>query len=72
MADKVWLMGEALAALPPALREAAEVIDEENPPADRPWAAWSTPPIKDFDSSPFEEADDDEDDDDENIINDAA
>eukprot|EP00607_Mallomonas_marina_P009284 CAMPEP_0182418768 /NCGR_PEP_ID=MMETSP1167-20130531/3148_1 /TAXON_ID=2988 /ORGANISM="Mallomonas Sp, Strain CCMP3275" /LENGTH=162 /DNA_ID=CAMNT_0024593147 /DNA_START=60 /DNA_END=548 /DNA_ORIENTATION=+ len=49
IATKIWLQHEALRALPPALRAAAEVIDEEPPPSDRPWAVWQTPPLKDFD-----------------------
>ena len=65
LADKIWLMQEAAKALPPELQAAAGVIDEACPPPDRPWATWSTPPIKGFDSSPFEDADGEEDDDDE-------
>ena len=62
-------MEEAARALPPELQAAAGVVDEACPPPDRPWAAWSTPPVKGFDASPFEDADgDQEDDDDEDII----
>jgi hypothetical protein len=65
LANKIWLMSEAMAALPPFLQEAAEAIDVEAPPVDRPWAAWSTPPIKGFDSSPYEDTKEEDDDDDE-------
>lgn len=56
--DKIWLMQEALRALPPNLQESARVIDEEPPPSDRPWAMWSTPPIKGFDDTPYAKAED--------------
>ena len=56
--DKIWLMQEALRALPTKLQDAARVIDEEPPPSDRPWAMWSTPPIKGFDDTPYAKAED--------------
>eukprot|EP01041_Mallomonas_annulata_P001180 gene1180-2299_t len=48
LTTKIWLQQEALRALPPALRLAAETIDDTSPPPDRPWAMYATPPIKDF------------------------
>ena len=53
LTNKIWLQQDALRALPEALRIQAEIIDEEPPPPDRPWANWATPPIKDFDPKNF-------------------
>ena len=48
LADKTWLMQEAMRALPDHLRAHAETIDETPPPDDRPFPVWDTPPIKGF------------------------
>lgn len=48
LTNKVWLQQEAMRALPPKLREAAEILDETPPPPHRPWPLYHTPPIKDF------------------------
>lgn len=63
LADKIWLMQEAVRSLPPTLEAAAREIDDTPPPKDRPWATWSTPPIKGFDSSPYIDAEEDDDED---------
>jgi hypothetical protein len=57
LADKIWLMHEAIDALPEKLKEAARQIDHTPPPRDRPWAMWSTPPIKGFDDSAYSKED---------------
>ena len=54
IADKCWLQQEAMRALPDHLRAAAEVIDDEPPPADRQPTIWATPPIKGFDIRDYE------------------
>lgn len=46
---KIYLMHEAVKALPEDLRAQAMVIDGTPPPPERPFALWDTPPIKDFD-----------------------
>jgi hypothetical protein len=48
LSTKIWLMHEALRAMPENLRAAAEVIDETPPPADQPVPRFHTPPIPDF------------------------
>lgn len=68
LADKIWLTGEATAALPLELQAAATSIDTGCPPPDRPWPTWSTPPIKGFDPSPFQAVDHDGGDDDEKLL----
>lgn len=68
LADKIWLMGEAAMALPEELQAAAAEIDIECPPPDRPWPVWATPPIKGFDTSPFEDVDDDDDDEQDKML----
>ena len=63
LTDKVWLQQEALRRMPEHLLQLALVIDDQAPPSDRPWAFWSTPPIKDFNLSDyFNEAKEEEDD----------
>jgi hypothetical protein len=49
LTNKIWLQQEAIRALPPTLRAHAQTIDNSDPPSDRPWPLFDTPPIKDFD-----------------------
>jgi hypothetical protein len=66
LTNKIYLQQDALKALPPHLIASANEIDHQPPPKNRPWAMWSTPPIKGFDSTPYEEVTEkDEDDEDE-------
>lgn len=53
LTDKIWLQQEALASLPQHLKELALIEDSGCPPPNRPWAFWSTPPIKDFKFSEY-------------------
>lgn len=48
LATKIWLMQEALKAVPADLRERANIVDDTPPPTDRPWPLYMTPPVKDF------------------------
>ena len=66
LTTKIYLQGDALLALPEQLRIAAEVIDHEPPPSDRPMAVWSTPPIKGFDVRDYIKSNEDEDENDDN------
>ena len=62
LSTKIWLMQDALKALPEKLRIEAEIIDESPPPKDRPiFGIWDTPPIKGFDSSKYDSKHDDDD-----------
>jgi hypothetical protein len=76
LATKCWLQQEAIKAIPyEALREAAEIIDEEPPPMHRPYPVFSTPPIEGFDVNDWDGSKnfgknndaDDEDDDESNF-----
>lgn len=45
----MWLMQEAMRALPDDLRKHAEIIDESPPPENRPQSGiWETPPVPGF------------------------
>lgn len=61
LANKIWLQQEALRSLPDKLREEAIKIDENPPPANRPFASFETPPIKGFDHKIYTKVDSDED-----------
>ena len=60
LTNKIYLMKEAIAVMPAHLCEAALKVDETPPPQDRPWALFSTPPIKDFNVKEYMKADEDE------------
>lgn len=45
LSTKIWLQQEALRALPPSLRQAAEEVDDTPPPEDRPFPIFMTPPV---------------------------
>lgn len=68
LADKIWFMHEAIDALPEKLKAAAKEVDHSPPPRDRPWAMWSTPPIKGFDDSPYSKEDSGDKDEDEDEV----
>ncbi len=46
---KIYLMQDAIAAIPEKLKVHALTVDKTPPPPDRPFPMWDTPPIKDFD-----------------------
>jgi len=52
-------MNEASNALPPHLKAAADVIDDSEVPADRPYPRWHTPPIKGFKINDYVKTDED-------------
>lgn len=45
---KIYLMQDAMNALPAGLREKAEIIDDAPVPKNRPFPNYMTPPIKGF------------------------
>lgn len=70
LSTKICLQRAAIDALPEGLREQALIIDETPPPANRPWANWSTPPIPGFDAKAYQgkKDDDDEEEEDESVV----
>ena len=49
LTDKVWLMQEAIKALPEQLQQHALLVEDVAAPAERTLPFWDTPPVKDFD-----------------------
>jgi len=73
LSTKICLQHDALEALPEDLRKHALIVDETPPPANRPWANWSTPPIPNFDAKNFlGKKEEDEDEESDEILNAAS